>query len=71
MRAKEFVVNVTVPVTIKINGDGEPEISTDQPENETDTMVPPLQQKLELLKHAAGKNSSVLDQLTASEPVTR
>lgn len=56
MRAKEFIVNVTVPVNIKINGDGDPEITTDQdtPVDELGDMVPPLQQKLELMKKSVG-----------------
>ena len=54
MRAREFVINV--PITIKINGDGDPEISTDQSEQdpELDTMVPPLQQKIEIMKRNSG-----------------
>jgi hypothetical protein len=28
MRAREFTINI--PINIKINGDGEPEVSTDQ-----------------------------------------
>ena len=54
MRAREFVINV--PITIKINGDGDPEVSNDvhSDEPELDTMVPPLQQKIELQKRQAG-----------------
>jgi len=54
MRAREFVINV--PITIKINGDGDPEISTDQSEQEPelDSMVPPLQQKIEIMKRNSG-----------------
>jgi hypothetical protein len=69
MRAKEFVINI--PIHITLNGDGQPVISTDaKPEDQEDqagTMVPPLQQKIELMKAAAGKDSSVIDQLTADE----
>ena len=58
MRAREFTINV--PITIKINGDDDPEINmpgTDEPKSvdELDpdpVMVPPLQQKMELLKRA-------------------
>lgn len=54
MRAREFVINV--PITIKINGDGDPEISTDQSnqEPELDSMVAPLQQKIEIMKRNTG-----------------
>ena len=54
MRAREFVINV--PITIKINGDGDPEISTQdqQGEPELDSMVPPLQQKIEIAKRNSG-----------------
>ena len=54
MRAREFVINV--PITIKINGDGDPEVMQhqDSEEPELDNMVPPLQQKLELLKRNSG-----------------
>jgi len=54
MRAREFVINV--PITIKINGDGDPEVSADQSEQEPelDSMVPPLQQKIEIMKRNSG-----------------
>ena len=54
MRAREFVINV--PITIKINGDGDPEITTDQSgdEPELNSMVPPLQQKIEIAKRNSG-----------------
>ena len=71
MRAREFVVNVNVPVTIKINGDGDPEISVqndqESQEIENPVMAPPLQQKIELMKHAAGKQSKVIDQIIADD----
>lgn len=54
MRAREFIINV--PINIKINGDNDPEISagnTDQ-EPELDSMVPPLQQKIEIMKRNSG-----------------
>ena len=71
MRAREFVINI--PINIKINGDGEPEISAGQEndgtENDTDVgaFVPPLQQKIELMKATAGKQSKVISQLIADE----
>jgi|688.fasta_scaffold1470847_1 hypothetical protein len=54
MRAREFTINV--PITIKISGDSEPDVALDQDteEPESDTMVPPLQQKIELLKRNSG-----------------
>lgn len=69
MRAREFVINV--PITIKINGDGDPEISTkqDPEEPETNTMVPPLQQKLELLKRNAGLPNVYDEQADDDEPL--
>jgi hypothetical protein len=117
MRAREFTINV--PINIKIDGDGDPEVSTNnemgefsslvqqkldllkqvantdttgqsqpikpfaqpvakkvvQPpqteysdDGDTDgTFVPPLQQKIELMKHAAGKQGPVIDQITADD----
>lgn len=72
MRAREFVINV--PITIKINGDGDPELEMSGsnqddavPENELEdnpVMVSPLQQQLELQKAQVGKNSPVIDDLT-------
>lgn len=68
MRAREFVINV--PITIKINGDADPEISTqDAEEPETDTMVPPLQQKMELLKRNAGLPNVYDEQADDDEPL--
>jgi len=69
MRAREFTINV--PITIKINGDNDPEI--DVPGNEEDSeklkdnpvMVPPLQQEIELQKAAQGKKSPVIQDLKA------
>lgn len=72
MRAKEFVINV--PITIKINGDGDPEI--DMPNNDAvdsselddnPVMVPPLQQDIELKKAAVGKDSPIIQTLTQDE----
>ena len=71
MRAREFVINV--PITIKINGDGDPEVDMSQdarPENELDpkpVMVPPLQQDLELRKAEVGKTSPIIQKLTQDE----
>ena len=72
MRAREFTINV--PITIKINGDGDPEVdmpSADaKPEDELDpnpVMVSPLQQELELKKAAVGKSSPVIKDLTQDE----
>jgi hypothetical protein len=75
MRAREFTINV--PITIKINGDGDPEVDAGQQGGEEETpeldpnpvMVPPLQQKMELLKHAAGKQSDVIDTITADDNI--
>jgi hypothetical protein len=70
MRAREFTINI--PINIKINGDGDPEISTGDvddtasKEPETDTFVPPLQQKIEILKKSAGL-PNVFDQDAADE----
>lgn len=73
MRAREFVINV--PITIKINGDGDPEIDMKGEEEPKDpqeldpnpVMVPPLQQDIELKKATAGKSSPVIDDLTQDE----
>lgn len=74
MRAREFVINV--PITIKINGDGDPEIDMGKKEEEprdpseldpNPVMVPPLQQAIELEKADAGKDSPVIDDLTQDE----
>lgn len=69
MRAREFTINV--PITIKINGDNDPEIdmpSNDEQEpDENPVFVSPLQQELELKKAGIGKNSSVIDDLTSDE----
>ncbi len=73
MRAKEFVINV--PITIKINGDGDPEIDmnqTDEPKDpqeldDNPVMVPPLQQDIELKKAEQGKSSPIIQDLTQDE----
>lgn len=72
MRAREFVINV--PITIKINGDGDPELdmgsnqAADPKKLKQDPiMVPPLQQQLELQKADQGKQSPVIADLTQDE----
>jgi hypothetical protein len=71
MRAREFTINI--PINIKINGDGEPEISTgddaDQDLQQNPVMVSPLQQELELAKAAQGKESSVIDKLVSDDDI--
>lgn len=67
MRAREFTINV--PINIKINGDGDPEIDmplTDEPDadEKPDAMIPPQQQELELAKAEQGKKSVAISQLT-------
>ena len=72
MRAREFTINV--PITIKINGDNEPEIDMPgQEENpelqQNPVMVAPLQQELELAKAEQGKESPVIDKITADDEI--
>jgi hypothetical protein len=71
VRAKEFTINI--PIHITLNGDGEPVVSTSKPEDgEMDSnpvFVPPLQQYLELAKADHGKESPVIDKLTAPDDV--
>jgi hypothetical protein len=72
MRAQEFTINI--PINIKINGDGEPEVSASQAHDEPElqdnpVMVPPLQQHLELAKAGQGKESPVIDKLTADDSI--
>lgn len=74
MKAREFTINV--PINIKINGDGDPEIDVagENPEEEQQpgqdcmdpnpVMVPPLQQNIELKKAALGKEGDVVDKIT-------
>lgn len=64
MRAREFVINI--PITIRLDSNGE--IHTNQPDeiednNEEQTMVPPLQQSLEMQKAALGKTSPIISSL--------
>jgi len=74
MRAREFTINI--PINIKINGDGEPEIDmgqgSDGPADPSElkqdpVMVPPLQQQIELQKAGVGKQSPVIADLTQDE----
>ena len=73
MRAKEFTINV--PINIKINGDGNPEIDMPGQDDKVDpseldpnpVFVSPLQQDLEMKKAANGKESDVIDDLTQQE----
>jgi len=71
MRAKEFTINV--PITIKINGDNDPEIDTGADNSDemdlNPVMVPPLQQHIELHKAEHGKDSPVIDKLTQDQEV--
>lgn len=73
MRAKEFTINV--PINIKINGDGDPEIdvagngSDSSEPDENPIFVSPLQQELELKKAEAGKDSAVIDKITEPEDI--
>ena len=74
MRAREFTINI--PINIKINGDGQPEIDmgqgSDGPADPSElkqdpVMVPPLQQQIELQKAGVGKQSPVIADLTQDE----
>ena len=71
MRAKEFTINV--PITISINGDEDPVVSAgeqDEPKlHQNPVMVSPLQQELELAKAEQGKESPVIDKLTANDTI--
>ena len=73
MRAQEFTINV--PINIKINGDGDPEIDVGNGDGEPEqlhqnpVMVPPLQQHIELAKADQGKESPVIDKLTAPHTI--
>jgi len=76
MRAREFTINI--PINIKINGDGDPEVNVDgdnpfdgqEPLDQDQVaanFVPPLQQKIELMKNTAGKDGPLLQQITADD----
>lgn len=71
MRAREFTINI--PINIKINGDGEPEVDMqdDEPvDDDTGDFVPPLQQKIELLKKSSGVKSIYDDESEAQSKNT-
>lgn len=64
MRAREFTINV--PITIKINGDNDPEIEMDNlpnPDEKDDVMISPQQQEIELRKAELGKPTPASKQL--------
>ena len=74
MRAREFTINI--PISIKINSDGEPEIDMGQGNDgpadpsipkEDPVMVPPLQQQIEQQKASQGKISPIIHDLTQDE----
>lgn len=72
MRAREFTINI--PINIRINGDGEPEIDMGQDSpidpsvpKQDPVMVPPLQQQIELQKADVGKISPIIKDLTQDE----
>ena len=68
MRAREFVINI--PIHVTINGDGEPEVNmADVDDNEPKLMMTPQQQELELAKAQLGKQSPAIDQLLQNESV--
>ena len=65
VRAREFTINV--PINIKINGD-EVDVEADAPEeDDVGDFVPPLQQKIELLKKTAGVKSIYDDEENTEE----
>lgn len=70
MRAKEFTINV--PITIKINGDGDPEVdmsgADDSELEDNPVMMSPQQQELELRKAEQGKSSPYIDSMTDDDP---
>lgn len=70
MRAREFIINI--PISITMNSDGTVDVNNKEtntePEDETDgVFVPPLQQKIELMKAGLGKQSPVIDQLLSDD----
>ena len=71
MRAKEFTINV--PITITINGDEDPVVSTPDQDGsdlqQNPVMVPPLQTHLELHKAELGKESPVIDKITQDDSI--
>lgn len=70
MKAREFVINV--PINIKIDGDGTPNLdmpntNTATDSNEQPVMMSPQDQELEMRKAEMGKPSKYMDQIL-SEP---
>lgn len=71
MRAKEFIINV--PITIHIDSDGELSVGPEEKDQKSDadkqpTMVPPLQQDIEIKKAALGKDSAEIQDLVSDDP---
>ena len=52
MRAREFIINV--PIRIRVGNDPAPDAAQQDPDDELETMVPPLQQQIELEKRQSG-----------------
>jgi hypothetical protein len=82
MRANEFLqenigktITINVPITITIpSGSGDPVVDAGQERNSPEldanpVMVSPQQQELELAKAAMGKESPVIDKITASDTI--
>jgi hypothetical protein len=82
MRANEFLqenigktITINVPITITIpSGSGDPVVDAGQERNSPEldanpVMVSPLQQDLELRKAELGKESPVIDKITANDDI--
>jgi len=84
MRAKEFLqedsgktVTINIPITITIpSGNGDPVVDAGQEQEQNSPeldanpiMVSPLQQDLELRKAELGKESPVIDKITANDNI--
>lgn len=74
MRAKEFTINI--PINIKINGNGEPEIDMpgqEEPDaselQDNPILISPLQQDLELRKAELGKRSPSIDKMLKQDTI--
>lgn len=70
MRAREFIINI--PINIKINGNGEPEIDMTGGEETVDqnpVMISPQQQELELKKAEQGKMSPAINKMLQNDTV--
>lgn len=74
MRAKEFMINI--PINITMNADGSVDVKhgadAEEPKDPSEldpnpVMVPPLQQDIEIKKAQAGKTSPVINDLTQDE----